>query len=231
MYAAFNTNPSLNFFQSTVSCGIFASALLFISNPSHAACSYPAIGANPCAQFDPTSVTNVENAGGFTLPNGSGTTTSFSDTVTKAYVRLGINGSWTSPVTITEISISGDGITGTKPITGGVTLTSNNTWVSSNFISLDTPLSSSNWANSRISFTIPQNAANVPIDGNAVNWSSISARITYQNEDMSASGTTSALQFTARNPAPAPLPLAGIVPAFLFSRQLRKRISFSSQRT
>ena len=227
MYAAFNMNLSLNFFRSVVPCGVFASAFFLISNPRHAACSYPAIGANPCAQFDPTSVTNVQNAGRFTG------TPAFDppDMVSQAYVRFAINGSWISPVTITGISISGDGLNAPKAISGSVTLTTNNTWVYSNVVSLDSSLSSINWANSTVSFTIPQDAANIPIGGNPVNWSSISARISYESPDMAVSATSSRLQFTARNPAPAPLPLAGIVPAFVFSRQLRKRISFSCQRT
>jgi hypothetical protein len=202
-------------------CALSAAPLVLSASPGKAAC-VETVGQNTCAAFDPTSTTNVSSAGGFTMSVMS------AEDVTRARVRLAVNGSWALPVTISGIKLEGPGINSGTPLSfDDITLSANNAYVDSNYLALDTPIMDWSWTNSRISFVIPANVANIPIGGNPVDWSSISARIQYSNT-VGDSLNAPRVQFTARNPAPGPLPLMGAVSAFAFSRRLRQRVSQSA---
>ena len=205
-------------------CALSAVPLVLSASPGKAAC-IQTVGNNTCSQFDPTSTTSVPSAGGFT---GSGMAV---ENVTRARVRLAVNGSWALPVTISGIQLEGAGINSGAPLSfNNITISTYRTYVFSNYVSLDTGVMDWSWTNSRISFVIPANVANIPIGGNPVDWSSISAMIQYSNDlgDMSDVLNSTRVQFTARNPAPGPLPLMGAVSAFAFSRRLRQRASQSA---
>jgi len=207
--------------------GLFALAaapVLFSIAPSHAAC-VESVGMNTCAAFDPTSVTSVTSAGGFVTTNLN----PFSP-YTRARLLFVVNGSWSLPVSISSISLTGEGITGGPLSFGSITINNNLTPVVTSYLDLPSPVSSLNFANNKISFTIPANVANIPVNGNPYDWSSISAFVTYGNLDpmMPDTNTSSRIQFTARNPAPTPLPLMGAASAFAFSRRLRRRVSQSA---
>lgn len=212
-------------FRVSALCALLAAPIFFSVSPSRAACTRT-VNGNICALFDPTSETTVVETGGFT---GSAMS---ANNVTRARVRFAVNGSWALPVYISEIQITGPGINAGTPLAfSDVSPAANNTYVMTNHVNLDTPIMDWSWTSTRLSFTIPANVANIPIGGNPVDWSSISAIVQYSNDlgpDNSDVLNSSRLQFTASNPAPAPLPILGAASAFTLSRRLRRRISKSA---
>jgi hypothetical protein len=196
------------------------SAFAFNVAPAKAACS-PSNAV--CTSFDPTQVANVVDytgfAGSLTPPAGS------SNQLTKAKVLFDFAGTWNPTFSITGISLSGPGITGSLSFSD-VTLSTYNDpdFAETNLAALTTALTTVNFGTAspspKLTFTIPAGAASA--------GASLTATIQYRNTNgqqvltsgnnlvATASGGTAAV--------PGPLPLLGAGAAFAFSRRLRSRI-------
>jgi len=109
-------------------------------------------------QFDAGAPLNVVDAGGFT-----GTSTVGSNPYTQAIIFFSISGlipdPLSSPFSISNIFLKGDGITGS--LTFGNVLIEGNSFYSTIAVNLDTSLSTINFSNSLVSFDLS--------DGNVIN--------------------------------------------------------------
>lgn len=200
-----------------------SSAFAFNVAPAKAACS-PSNAV--CTSFDPSQVANVVDYTGFTgtlTPPSGG-----SNQLTRAKVLFDFAGTWNPTFSITGISLSGPGITGSLSF-GDVTLStySNPDFAETNLVALTTALSTVNFGTDspapKLSFTIPAGAASA--------GATLTASIQYRNisgSQVLTSGSnlvTTASGGTAATPGP--LPLFGAGAAFGFSRRLRRRIAQS----
>jgi hypothetical protein len=201
-----------------------SSAFAFGAAPAKAAC-LPTNPSASCSTFDPSSTSNVQGYGDFTgFFNPSG-----AFQYTKAAVQFSRTGTWdfTNPITISGISITGDGITSSLPI-GNFNLNSGSTSYSTNQTSFQPITAVNPWdaTNSTISFDIPAGVASP--------GATLTARIVYTNENEDQLNTTgNNFSTTSTNPpsppstVPGPLPLLGAGAAFGFSRSMRRRIAQS----
>ena len=165
----------------------------------------------PPNAFDPTTLSDVvAPAGTF-----SGTASGFN--YAKARLRFTLLGTWT-PSSFTGISLAGDGIASSISF-GSLSTGAAGTFLTS-YLPLTTSISSINFANSSLAFTIP--------GGIAVNGNSVQVDIQYADAPENNINTSPTFNIvTSSTPVPGPLPLLGAAAAFGCSRKLRKRIKQS----
>jgi hypothetical protein len=185
---------------------------LAVSSPAQAEC-FGVDGPNTCTVFHPETASSVVDTGGFFgMLMGP--------TLTKARILFATNGNWQIPFTLSGITLKGDGIT-TSLAFPDLIVTPSSSWETNltSFVDLPSPVTSYDYKNSKLSFTIPAGAANT-----SGNYSSISARILYADASSMGFASTTRVQSTAITFIPSPLPLMGTASAFAFSRKLRSRI-------
>lgn len=160
----------------------------------------------PPNQFNPLTSSTIPGIGGFVGIAGP-------FNYNEVRVIFNLSPGWTAG-TLTGISITGDGIAGSLPFSN-LSFTGPGLFATA-FAPIAPPITSINFVNSTLSFTIPA--------GVASNGNTITARISYNDTDAIQTNTSSAVLLTAATSVPGPLPLLGVAAAFGFSRKLRKRI-------
>ena len=192
--------------------GVAIGAVALSAPEARAACIG---GDSVCTTFDPTTVSNPAR-GGFT---GNGNTTLVYQ---KVKVLLTFTGS-ALPVTFTNITLSGQGITSVLNF-GSLTATISGQEEETGYLSLNTFVAGSdlNFSSNTLSFTIP---SGVSIG------STINASFVYFANSSNINGPLAQFTTTAATSSsvPGPLPLLGAGAAFGFSRTLRKRIKAADQ--
>jgi hypothetical protein len=197
-----------------------SSAFAFGAAPARAAC-LPSDPSSICATFNPSTTTNIQGYDAFTG--------AFTPPVpyTKARVQFAFTGAWTTPFTISNISITGDGITtglsfANKTISD-LTEPGFDAPHQTAYVDLNSSVNSFDFSNSTITFTFPGGVA--PLGG------TISARIQYSSADGSQLNTSGGNFLSTASgppvPTPGPLPILGAGAAFGFSRSMRRRIAQS----
>ena len=179
-------------------------------------------GDSVCTTFDPTTASTPTNIGGFTGTTSPPAPVGVDTNYTQARILFTITNT-TSSFSISGLSLAGDGINTTLSF-APVSITGDGSFETS-FQNLNTAITYPNsfdFANSRISFTIPS-GLNI--------GTQILADIQYTSFNGSRQVSTSGGTFitTAASAVPGPLPLLGAGAAFGFSRTMRKRIKAADQ--
>lgn len=179
-------------------------------------------GYNPCATFNPGTTSVVTDYQDF---SGSfGTPTALSPAVQFAQVSFQVS-NLSTPFSFDSITLSGPGLIPSPLSFGSVNIASATSFFSSSIISLGSSLSSGNFGDYKLSFSIP---GGVVPDGSVIDldlaFCSASNCTAGAGKQFVSSTRFGAL--TAEVPGPLPLMGAGV--AFGFSRKLRRRISTTS---
>lgn len=190
--------------------------------PSHAACK-PTDPSATCLTFDPLTDSNLSDRSGFTGEFSPPATPG--NAYNQVRIQFRFTGAWTTPFVLANLGLKGDGITTDlalpdKTISFASTDFDDN---SSFWGSLDTNISTLNFANSKLSLRIPA--------GVAPAGAKLEARIQYRsiNEAQlnSSGGNFLTVSAPPSDTVPGPLPLMGAGLGFAFSRRLRGRIRSS----
>lgn len=207
----------LRTFASAVVAG--AGFCLAFSAPSAQAACLPTDPSSTCTTFDPSTPSTLSGyanfAGQFAPPVPPD-----DNKYNEARVQFRFGGSWTSPFSISGISLTGDGITTSLSTPNKTISTPTNDYDdnSTGWVTLNNTVSSLDFARSTLSFVIPA--------GVAAPGATIESRIQYQSINTSQLNSSSGNSLsTARGTAvPGPLPVLGTGVALGFSRRLRSRI-------
>ena len=189
--------------------------------PAHAACR-PTDPSATCLTFNPLTESNVENRSGFTgeftpPPNPL-------NAYNQVRLQFRFTGAWTTPFTLDELSVKGDGITSSLSIPSKIINFATNDFDSNNSLwaSLDTNINQLNFSNSLLSLRIP--------DGVAPSGATLEARIQYRSVNeaqLNSSGSNFLTRAFIPSEVPGPLPIVGAGVGLAFSRRLRGRIRAS----
>ncbi len=189
--------------------------------PAHAACR-PTDPSATCLTFNPLTESNVENRGGFTgeftpPPNPL-------NAYNQVRLQFRFTGAWTTPFTLDELSVKGDGITSSLSIPSKIINFATNGFDDNNSLwaSLDTNINQLNFSNSLLSLRIP--------DGVAESGATLEARIQYRSVNeaqLNSSGSNFLTRAFIPSEVPGPLPIVGAGVGLAFSRRLRGRIRAS----
>lgn len=189
--------------------------------PAHAACR-PTDPSATCLTFNPLTESNVENRGGFTgeftpPPNPL-------NAYNQVRLQFRFTGAWTTPFTLDELSVKGDGITSSLSIPSKIINFATNDFDDNNSLwaSLDTNINQLNFSNSLLSLRIP--------DGVATSGATLEARIQYRSVNqaqLNSSGSNFLTRAFIPSEVPGPLPIVGAGVGLAFSRRLRGRIRAS----
>lgn len=196
-------------------------ALSLAAAPRASAACLPTDPSSTCDTFTPDTASNLVGRTGFSGVFNPDVVQDPLNAYAEARVKFRFTGSWTSPFTLGSISITGNGIT-TSLSYGGLVVTNPTNDFDDNrtgWQTLDSSVSSLDFANSSISYVIPAGAASV--------GSTIQATIEYRSGNqaqLNSANTTSLSTAVPNNTVPGPLPLFGVGAAFAASRKLRQRV-------
>lgn len=196
--------------------------LAFSTSSAQAAC-LPTDPSSTCATFDPATPSTLSGYDQFTgqfsppvPPNDN--------RYNQARVQFRFGGSWTSPFQISGISLTGDGITTSLSAPNKTINTPTNDYDdnATAWITLNSTVSSLDFANSTLSFVIP--------GGVAAGGATLESRIQYRSINTSQLNSSSGNSMsTARGTmVPGPLPILGSGVAFGLSRRIRRRIRLAA---
>lgn len=190
--------------------------------PAHAACK-PTDPSAICLTFDPSTESNIVDRSGFSgqimpPPGPDGF-------YSKVRIQFKFTGAWVTPFTLDQLSLKGDGITSSLdlPFVNINFATNNYDLNSTDWVDLNTNVSSLNFADSFMSLRIPA--------GVAPDLGTLEARIQYSSpleSNLNSSGNN--LKTTAKVPStdvPGPLPILGAGIGLACSRRMRGRIRAS----
>jgi hypothetical protein len=189
--------------------------------PAHAACR-PTDPSATCLTFNPLTESNVANRGGFTgeftpPPNPL-------NAYNQVRLQFRFTGAWTTPFTLDQLSVTGDGITSSLSIPSKIINFATNDFDDNNSLwaALDTNINQLNFSNSLLSLRIP--------DGVAPSGATLEARIQYRSVNeaqLNSSGSNFLTRAFIPSEVPGPLPIVGAGVGLAFSRRLRGRIRAS----
>jgi hypothetical protein len=190
--------------------------------PAHAACK-PSDPSATCLSFDPSTPSNVLERDGFTgvfsPPPSPG------NAYGEVRLQFKFTGAWTTPFTLDNLSVQGDGITSSLSIPSKIINFASNDYDDHNsaWAMLDTNISQLDFANSLMSLRIP--------DGVAPAGATLEARIQYRSvngSQLNSSGGNFFTKAVVPSPfVPGPLPIVGAGVGLAFSRRMRGRIRAS----
>ena len=189
--------------------------------PSHAAC-LPTDPSATCLKFDPITESNLEDRMGFTGQFSPNVAQDPLNAYNQVRLQFRFTGAWTVPFTLDELAVKGDGITSKLSLPNKVInfATPDYDDNQSAWATLNTSISSLNFANSLLSLRIPQ--------GVAPAGATLEARIQYRSINGSQLNSSGGNYYTIAieqpSTVPGPLPIMGAGLGFAFSRRLRCRI-------
>lgn len=202
----------------------FAGLALSLAAPQARAACLPTDPSSTCNTFTPDTASTLVGRTGFSGQFNPDVVTDPQNAYAEARVKFRFTpatGGWTSPFTLGSIAITGDGITSAL-FYGNLTVTNPTTDFDDNktaWVTLNSSVSSLDFANSSISYVIPAGAASL--------GSTIQATIEYRSANQAqqnSANTTSLSTAVPNNTVPGPLPLFGVGAAFAASRKLRQRV-------
>lgn len=196
---------------------------LAFSAPSAQAACLPTDPSSTCTTFDPStpsSLSGYDNfAGQFSPP-----VPPLDNRYNQARVQFRFGGSWTSPFSISGISLTGDGITTSLSAPDKTINSPTNDYDdnSTAWVNLNSNVSTLDFDRSTLSFVIPGGVADP--------GATIESRIQYRSINGSQLNSSSGNSLsTARDTrVPGPLPVLGGGVALGFSRRLRRRIQLAA---
>ncbi|MFM7266056.1 MAG: hypothetical protein ACKOZW_10810 [Cyanobium sp.] len=193
--------------------------------PSRAACN-PTDPSATCLTFNPLTPSSVLDRGGFTgdFSPPPGALNAYS----QVRLQFRFTGAWTTPFTLDQLSVKGDGIISSLSIPSKIINFATNDFDDNNsaWATLNTNINQLNFANSLLSLRIP--------DGVAPDGATLEARIQYRSVNQAQLNSSGSNFFTAADiptpppsDVPGPLPILGAGIGLAYSRRLRGRIRSS----
>lgn len=195
-------------------------ALSLAAAPQAQAACLPTDPSSSCATFVPDTDSTLAGRAGFSGEFTPDVAADPQNAYNRARVQYRFTGTWLTPFNLSGIAISGDGINLLLPFSS-LSVTNATGDFDDNktaWATLNSTVSSLNFANSTISYVIPAGVASP--------GATIEARIEYlsiNGAQQNASGTNS-VSTAVSTAVPGPLPLFGAGAAFAASRQLRRRV-------